>query len=110
MENSGVSSAELEFGTPPSLPGQFLLTPEILPTEFLNNLHHLVDPFVLPPLIHGSMPPSGPVRLPPALWEAEYLFVRQDGLWPSLTPLYNKPILVSGPVVPAMPQRCGRPP
>ena len=87
MENSGVSSSELVFGTPPFLPGQFLSMPELPPTEFLDNLHNLVDHFTPPPLVHGSMPPSGPVHLPPALCEAEYVFVRQDGLQLSLMPL-----------------------
>jgi len=90
-------------------------------------------------LVHGSSPPSGSVHLPPALWEAEYVFVRRDGIRPSLTPLYDgpyrvvhrsdtffrlavgdkedsisvsrlKPLLAQGPVVPAQPRRRGRPP
>ena len=55
------------YGTLPSLPGQFLSTLELPPSEFLNNLHRLVNPFVPPPLVHRSSPPSGPVHPPPAL-------------------------------------------
>ena len=139
LEQSAVSSAELVFGTPSTLPGQFLSSPELPPAEFLDNLHRLVDPFIPPPLVHGSSPPSGSVHLPPALWEAEYVFVRRDGIRPSLTPLYDgpyrvvhrsdtffrlavgdkedsvsvsrlKPLLAQGPVVPAQPRRRGRPP
>ena len=80
----------------------------------------------------------GPVHLPPALWKAEYVFVRRDGARPSLTPLYDgpyrvvrhsntyfrlaigdkedsisvsrlKPLPATGPVVLALPRRRGRP-
>ena len=107
--------------------------------EFLDNLHRLMDPFIPPPLVHGSSPPSGSVHLPPALWEAEYVFVRPDGARLSLTPLYDgpyrvihrsntyfclavsdredsvsisrlKPLLAEGPVVPAQPRCRGHPP
>ena len=88
--------------------------------EFLNNLHRLMDPFILPPLVHGPMPPSGPMHLLPALWEAEYVFIRRDGARPSLTPISDKedwvsvsrlkPLLATGPVVPALPRHRGRPP
>ena len=47
--------------------GQFLSTLELPPTEFLDELHRLMDPFVLPSLVRGSSPPSGKVHLPPAL-------------------------------------------
>ena len=139
LEDSSVSFAELVYGTLPSLPGQFLSTPELPPSEFLDNLHHLMDPFVPPPLVHCSSPPSSPVHLLTALWEAEYAFVRLDGLWRSLTPLYDgphkvvrqsstffclaigdcedsvlvsclKPLLASGPVEPALPRHHGSPP
>ena len=46
-----------------------------------------MDPFV-------PSPPSGPVHLPPALWEAEYVFLHGDGAHPSLTPLYDGPYRV----------------
>ena len=94
LEQSGVSSADLVFGTLPTLPGQFLSTPELPPTEFIDNHHHLMDPFIPPPLVHGSSPPSGSMHLPPALWEAKYVFVRHDGARPSLTPLYDGPYRV----------------
>ena len=55
LQQSAVSSAELVFGTPPTLPGQFLSTPELPPTELLDNLHHLMDPFILL-LVHGPSP------------------------------------------------------
>ena len=98
-----------------------------------------MDPFILPPLVHSPSPPSGPMHLPPALWEAEYMLIFRDGACPSLTPLYDgpyrvvqlsdmyfrlaisdredsvsvarlKPLLADGPVVPALPRRRGRPP
>ena len=79
------------------------------------------------------------MHLPPALWEAEYVFVRRDSARPSLTPLYDgpykvvqhsdryfcltirdkedsvsvsrlKPLLAAGPVVPALPRHRGGPP
>ena len=33
--------------------------------EFLDNLHRLMDPFIPPPLVHGPLPPSDPMNLPP---------------------------------------------
>ena len=95
LEQSGVSSAELVFSSPPTLPGQFLSMLELPPMEFLDNLHYLMDPFVPTPFIHCPSPPSGPMHLPPALWEAEYVFIcRRDGARPSLTPLYDGPYRV----------------
>ena len=94
LEASGVSSAELLCGMPPSIPGQFFSTPELLPFEVLDKLHRLVDPFVRPHLVHGSSPPSCKVHLPPALWEAEYIFVCRDGLRLALYPLYDGPYKV----------------
>ena len=139
LEASGVSAAELVLGSPLSLPGQFLSTPELPPSDFLDQLHRLVDPFQPPPLVHDASPPSGVIHLPPALWEAEFVFVRRDGTKPPLTPIYDgpyrvlhrtpayfrlaiggnedtvsvarlKPVLASGPVLPAQPRRRGRPP
>ena len=48
-------------------------------SEFLDELHHLLNPFVLPPL-------SGKVHLPLAFREAEFVLVHQDG---RLSPLYT---------------------
>ena len=75
LEASSVSSAELLYGAPTSLNGQFLSTPELPPSEFLKGLHRLVDPFVPPTLVNGSSP-SGKVHVPLVLWEAEFGFVR----------------------------------
>ena len=68
--DSGMSSTELVYGRPPSLPGQFLSTLELPSSEFLDNLQRLMGPFVPPPLVHHSSTPSGPVHLATALWEA----------------------------------------
>ena len=75
LEASSVSSAELLYGTPTSLSGQFLSTPELPPSEFLKGLHRLVNPFVPPPLVNGSSPP-GKVHLPLVIWAGEFSFVR----------------------------------
>ena len=83
----GLSSAKLMYGRPPSLPGQFLSTPELPPSQFLW------------PIVPRA-PSSGPVHLLTALWEVEYAFVCWDGLRPSLTPLYDglyKVVLCSSP-------------
>ena len=74
-QSNGVSSAKLVYGTQPTLPGQFLSMPELPLKEFLNNLHRLMDPFILPPLVHSPSPLSGPMHLLAALWEAEYVFI-----------------------------------
>ena len=48
LEASGVSAAEMLFGSPLSLPGQFLSLPEVPPNEILDSLH-LMDRFNLYP-------------------------------------------------------------
>ena len=65
LEASGVSSV------------QFLSTLELPPYQFFDNLHRLMDPFIQPFPVHGSLPFSGKVHLPSTLWELEYFFLFQ---------------------------------
>ena len=62
LEASDIFLAELVYSMPASLPGQFLSTQKLPPPKFLHKLHHLIDPFVPPPLVHGSSSPSGKVH------------------------------------------------
>ena len=105
LETSGVSSAELLNGTPTSLPGQFLSILELPLSEFLDELHSLVDTFVPGSLVvHGSSQPSGKVHLPP-LWEAGFVFVCRDGFSPALSSLYDGPYrVISRLLPPGLPQ------
>ena len=138
LEQSGISSAKLVFGTPPTLPGQFLSAPELPPKEFLDNLHRLVDPFIRHLWCMGHRLPlaSCICRLHSG---KQSVFVCRDCARPSLTPLYDGPyrvvhhsdayfrlaicdredsvsvsrlksLLAEGPVVPAQPRRRGCPP
>ena len=79
LEALGVFSVKMVFGSLTSLCSHFLSAMEIQPDQFLDSLHRLMDLFQPPPLFHGSSLPSSKVHLPPALWEAKFVFVRHDG-------------------------------
>jgi transposase InsO family protein len=134
-EDSGVSAAELVYGTPLALPGVLISAPELPPEVFVDQLR-------------ASLPCVAPLRPPPppdpgssplaALHAATYVYVRSPPAAPSLAPLYRGPFLVvkraekffilkmggrfdaisvdrlkphlGGPTVPAEPPRRGRPP
>jgi hypothetical protein len=72
-EDSGVSSAEMLYGSPLSLPGQFLASAEPPPEQFLIQLQEMAAGFVLPPT---RAPPPGP-EVPPALLGAKFVYIRR---------------------------------
>jgi len=132
-EESGISSAEVLFGVPLTLPGQFIAAAEPDVPQLLKQLR---DVPVIATRAPSSPPPSEP---PAALQHADLVYVRVDGSSPPLAPQYRgpyrvlsrgpkyfslqigdqpdtvsvdrlKPHLGSSPVQPAVPPRRGRPP
>ncbi len=91
-ENSGISAAELVYGCPLSLPGQFLSAAEPPPASFVSQL-----PSSLPCVSDqtGCSPPAAPP--PQELRTASFVYVRSPPLSPGLAPAYRGPYRVSVP-------------
>jgi hypothetical protein len=133
-EDLGISSAELVFGTPLQLPGQFLSAAEAPPAEFVQQLNTGV-PCVAP------LPPPTAAKssaLMKQLQQANFVYVKAPPATPSLAPAYRGPYAVhkkaekffiikmgqryeavsldrlkphlGAAVQPSLPPRCGRPP
>ena len=80
------------FGSPLTVPGEFLEGGEILPARFLQKIEIAISRFTVPPLHH--VPPAQLVPLLPALLATKFMFEREDAsVWP-LPPLYRGPSLV----------------
>ena len=88
-DESGFSSAEVVFGSPLSLPGEFLKHSEIPLEIFLFRVEQAVTGFSSPPRHHVA-----PQPLPGALLDAEFVFVRDEASKPPLSPLYRGPYRV----------------
>jgi len=89
-EDSGISSAELVFGSPLSLPGQLLTSPEPPVAAFLHRLRSLPPPPPTRPLSYAAVAASPPA----SLLTARYVYVRRGGIIPPLSPLYIGPYAV----------------
>ncbi len=89
-EDSGVSSAEMLYGSPLSLPGKFLASAEPPPEQFLIQLQEMAAGFVPPPT---RAPPPGP-KVPSALLGAKFVYIRRGAAASSLAPLYEGPFAV----------------
>ncbi len=87
-EDSGISAAELVYGCPLSLPGQFLSAAEPSPGSFVSQLQSSL-PCVADRT--GCSPPPAPP--PPALRSASLVYVRS----PPLSPAYCGPYRVRVP-------------
>jgi hypothetical protein len=92
-EDSGVSAAELVYGCPLSLPGQFLTGSEPPPASFVRQLNSSL-PCVADNSHRSSSPPAGARRLQ----EAAFVYVRAPPVSPTLAPVYRGPyrVLVPG--------------
>jgi hypothetical protein len=91
-EDTALSSAEMVYGCPLTLPGQFLEGKEPPTQPFVHGLQQAV---------HGLTIPTRPLpeertvsTLPAGLLEATYVYVRQDGNRPPLAQLYEGPYAV----------------
>jgi hypothetical protein len=91
-EDSGVSVAELVYGSPLSLPGQFLTAAEPMPSSFVHQLQSSV-----PCIADMSGCSAAPPPPPAALRAAKFFYVRSPPLLPSLSPLYRGPYRVRAP-------------
>jgi hypothetical protein len=89
-EDSGVSSAEMLYGSPLILPGQFITSAESPPEQFLTHLQEMAAGFVLPPT---RPPPPGPA-ISPALLTAKFVYIRRGAAGLSLVPHYEGPFAV----------------
>jgi transposase InsO family protein len=92
-EDSGISAAELVYGCPLSLPGQFLTGSEPSPVSFLHQLNSS-----LPCVADNSHIPSSSQAAPQSLREAAFVYVRSPPVSPALAPAYRGPyrVLVPG--------------
>jgi len=90
-QESAMSAAELTFGTPLTLPGEFLDATEPPAEFFLDRLRKFLDREPLPTR-HNHTP--APTRIPAELMTADFVFIRHDAVTPPLTPLYHGPYRV----------------
>ncbi|XP_023344142.1 uncharacterized protein LOC111713509 [Eurytemora carolleeae] len=137
IEDTGFSVSEAVYGSPLTVPGEFLEAPEIPNAQFISKVEKVIAGFSAPPPHHVQYSP--PVEVPAALRTAMFVFVREDASKPSLSPLYCgpylviewlskffrlqigdkvdsvtvdrlKPVFSDSPVIPAAPPPQGRPP
>jgi hypothetical protein len=83
-------AAELLYGSPLTLPGQFLPTAEPSPTEFLQQ-QQLGTPCFSP---RQGPEPQEDATTPAALQAAEFVYVKSPPAAPSLSPAYRGPYKV----------------
>jgi len=90
-EQSGLSSAELVYGAPLTLPGEFLRAPEHPPSDFVQQLRR--QPSLAPTV---KAPTFAEVVACPSkqLMAAEMVFVRRGAVAPPLAPQYEGPYRV----------------
>jgi hypothetical protein len=109
-EVSGVSSAELVYGMPLTLPGEVKDVPEASARVFLDKLDSPHPPPTWVPLSYAqavaspssssssssssSPPPSSLSSLPETMQRASFVYVRRGGNVPPLSPLYSGPYKV----------------
>lgn len=87
-EDCALSSAELVFGAPLSLPGQLLTSEETPVQQVVDHLRSIQPPPTRP--LSYAEAASGLQRLQ----EADFVYVRRGGVLPPLSPLYQGPYQV----------------
>jgi len=90
-EDSNISSAELVFGSPLTLPGEFLDSEEPPAAEFLARMQ--ASPFLPPPTRPLSYAEVAASPAKPLL-EADFVYIRKGGSIPPLSQLYAGPYQV----------------
>jgi hypothetical protein len=93
-DTSGISSAELVYGVPLTLPGQLLVSPEPPAAQFVEMLRS-----TLPPPTRPLRETQAATTIPASLMSARFVYVKKGGVVPPLAPLYQGPFAVieSGP-------------
>jgi len=89
-DNSGLSSAELLYGAPLSLPGQLPIAAEAPPLTFNTVLPPELR--LIPPLNHSY--PEAATATPHSLLSADYVFISRGSVSPPLPPPYSCPFKV----------------
>ena len=90
-DKTGFSAAKTIYGAPLCLPGEFLDSVDLPPTEFLDRIQSALRGLTLPPPHHVA--PSS-ACVPAALASAEYVFVQEDASIQPLSQLYRGPYRV----------------
>jgi hypothetical protein len=89
-EDTNISFAELCFGAPLTLPGEFIAIPKPPPQEFVDFLRAASPPPSTRPRSYAQVT----VALPASLLQGKFVYIRHGGTVPSLQPLYAGPYLV----------------
>jgi hypothetical protein len=92
-DNTGVSAAELVYGTQLVLPGQCISSPAAL-EPLLDDVRAAVTGFGPVPTLHAGPAVDRPVSPPEELLSADYVLVRTDGAKPPLARPYEGPYRV----------------
>ena len=82
------SVAEAVYGSPLSLPGDFLQDSDMPPESFLSRMDSTLQGFSAPPTHHTAPSPG---FVPSALRSTPFVFIREDASRPPLSPLYRGP-------------------
>ena len=92
-EDLGYSCAELVYGEPLTVPGEFISNNNSpwLPSDFLNSFRTSTQLHAPRPTMHHS---TTPTCMPPSLSLAKYVYVRQDAKKHSLQRPYTGPYIV----------------
>ena len=73
QDDTGLSVSKAVYGSPLTIPGEFLGSPELPQSSFLWKIKNAVAGLAIPPPHHVQH--SLPLQLPPALFAAEFVFV-----------------------------------
>ena len=92
-DDSAVSAAEVLFGTPLALPGEFLNNPEVPSVEYLRHIQQILKNILVSPPHHSVLnpEPGAENKIPTRLLSCSHLFVREDVSKPPLALLYRGP-------------------
>ena len=98
-EDSGCSPADLVYGSPLRLPGEFVAPSSgaaaPLTSDFVRDLREIISAHSpMPVLHHGSKTSMTRFHLPPDLAHARFVFVRVDAVWRPLSCPYDGPFKV----------------
>ena len=95
-DDSAVSAAEVLFGTPLTLPGEFLNIPEVPSVEYLQRIQQILKNIPVSPPHHSVLnpEPGAENKIPTKLLSCSHVFVREDTSKPPLASLYRGSYLV----------------